>query len=88
MNIGFVKVRDWFIDKTQITAKKYNTFIDVYSRNEDGVIISEDGYYTVKIMEVLSESEKAIQVVLGTGDIVGSYKGWKTWLPKSVIKCE
>ena len=88
MNIGFVKVRDWFIDKTQITAKKYNTFIDVYSRNEDDVIISEDGYYTVKIMEVLSESEKAIQVVLGTGDIVGSYKGWKTWLPKSVIKCE
>ena len=88
MNIGFVKVRDWFIDKTQITAKKYNTFIDVYSRNEDGVIISEDGYYMVKIMEVLSESEKAIQVVLGTGDIVGSYKGWKTWLPKSVIKCE
>ena len=88
MNIGFVKVRDWFIDKTQITAKKYNTFIDVYSRNEDDVIISEDGYYMVKIMEVLSESEKAIQVVLGTGDIVGSYKGWKTWLPKSVIKCE
>lgn len=39
-------------------------------------------------MEVLSESEKAIQVILGTGDIVGSYKGWKTWLPKSVIKCE
>lgn len=88
MNIGFVKVRDWFIDNTQIIAKKYNTFIDVYSRNEDGVIISEDGYYTVKIMEVLSESEKAIQVVLGTGDIVGSYKGWKIWIPKSVIKCE
>lgn len=88
MKIGFVKVRDWFIDKAQITAKKYNTFIDVYSRDEDGVIISEDGYYNVKIMEVLSESEKAIQVVLGTGDIVGSYKGWKTWIPKSVIKCE
>lgn len=86
MKIGFVKVRDWFIDKTQVTAKRYNTFIDVYSRNEDGVIIAEDGYYTVKIIEVLQESEKAIQVVLGTGDIVGSYKGWKTWIPKSVIK--
>ncbi len=86
MKIGFVKVRDWFIDKTQVTAKRYNTFIDVYSRNEEGVIIAEDGYYTVKIIEVLTESEKAIQVVLGTGDIVGSYKGWKTWIPKSVIK--
>lgn len=86
MKIGFVKVRDWFIDKTQVTAKRYNTFIDVYSRNEEGVIIVEDGYYTVKIIEVLTESEKAIQVVLGTGDIVGSYKGWKTWIPKSVIK--
>lgn len=88
MKIGFVKVRDWFIDKTQITAKKYNTFIDVYSRNEEGVIISEDGYYTVIILKVLSESENAIQVVLGSGDIVGSCKGWKTWVPKSVIKSE
>lgn len=64
MKIGFVKVRDWFIDKAQIIAKKYNTFIDVYSRNEDGVIISEDGYYTVKIMEVLSESEKQFKLYL------------------------
>ena len=88
MKIGYVKIKDWFIEKNQITAKKYNIFIDVYSRNEDGCIVAEDGYYTVKVEKILAESEKAIQVVLSTGDIVGSYKGWKLWVPKSVIKSE
>ena len=29
--------------------------------------------------------EKAVQAVLRTGDVVGSYKGWKLWIPKSQI---
>ena len=37
--------------------------------------------------EVLNESEKAIKVRLATGEVVGSYKGWVAWVPKSVI-CE
>lgn len=49
------------------------------------MVISENGYVVVKVIEVLKESEKAVEVVLSTGDVVGSYKGWKAWIPKSTI---
>ena len=85
MEKGYIKVKEWFISNTQVTARRYNTWIDVYSRDENGTIKAENGYLTVKITEVLSESEKAVQVILSTGDVVGSIKGWKIWIPKSVI---
>lgn len=47
--------------------------------------ISIDGYKLVRVQEVLKETEKAVQVVLSTGNVVGSIKGWRTWIPKSVI---
>lgn len=81
-----MKIKDWFYNKTSDVAKSYNTFID-FARNEDGMCKVEDGYITVVVEEVISESEKAIQVRLASGESVGSYKGWKTWVPKSVI-CE
>lgn len=81
-----MKIKDWFYKKTSDVAKSYNTFID-FARNEDGMCKVEDGYITVVVEEVISESEKAIQVRLASGESVGSYKGWKTWVPKSVI-CE
>ena len=79
-----LNIKEWFYNKTEETANRYNTFIDV-ARNEDGTIKIENGCTTVYAQEVLSESEKAIQVVLSTGSVIGSYKGWKTWIPKSVI---
>ena len=39
----------------------------------------------MRVHEVLKETEKAVHVVLSTGDVVGSIKGWKTWITKSVI---
>lgn len=39
----------------------------------------------MKANEIISESEKAIQVTLGSGNVVGSVKGWKLWIPKSQI---
>lgn len=81
-----IKIKDWFLDKTQDTARRYNMWIDVFSRDEEtGMEISIDGYKSVRVQEVLKETEKAVQVVLSTGDVVGSIKGWKTWIPKSVI---
>lgn len=81
-----IKIKDWFLDKTQDTARRYNTWIDVFSRDEEtGMEISIDGYKSVRVQEVLKETEKAVQVVLSTGDVVGSIKGWKIWIPKSVI---
>lgn len=84
-----IKIKDWFLDKTQDTARRYNTWIDVFSRDEEtGMEISIDGYKSVRVQEVLKETEKAVQVVLSTGDVVGSIKGWRTWIPKSVIAQE
>ena len=79
-----IKVKAWVIDKAEAEAKRYNTWIDIYSRDEDGTKIAIDGYYTVR-GEIIKETEKAINVRLSTGDIVGSKKGWTIWMPKSQI---
>lgn len=85
MERGFIRVKEWFVDKASNTAKAYNCFIDLYDRDELGIAKVVDGYVKVFVDEVLGESEKAVQVVLRTGDIVGSVKGWKCWIPKSCI---
>ena len=85
MKTGYIKIKEWFYNKTEETSSRYNTFVDA-ERNEDGTIKIENGYVTVLVQEVLSETEKAVQVVLSTGNVVGSCKGWKCWVPKSVIK--
>lgn len=79
-----LKIKEWFYENTQDTAARYNTFIDT-DRDENGYTKVDDGFVTVRVLEVLSESEKAIQVLLDTGSVVGSVKGWRTWIPKSVI---
>ena len=79
-----LKVKEWFLNKTQETATRYNTFID-FARNEDGTILVIDGYATVYVEDKLAETEKAVQVKLHTGNVLGSYKGWTVWIPKSVI---
>lgn len=71
-----MKIKEWFYDKQQEIAGGYNCYID----KKD----SEEGYVEV-VAERIKESEKAIQVKLETGSIVGSYKGWTCWIPKSVI---
>jgi len=86
MTRGFIKIKEWFYDKTQAIARGYNVYIDVESRGEFGEVkADENGYITVLVDEVIAESEKAVQVKLASGGVVGSYKGWKTWIPKSVI---
>lgn len=72
-----LKVKGWVIDKAQDTAQRYNVFIDTKP--------VDDEYVIVKVEEILKESEKAVQVRLSSGDIVGSVKGWEMWIPKSQI---
>ena len=79
-----LRIKEWFYEKTQNVAQRYNTFIDT-ERDENGCTKVEDGFVTVHVLEILTESEKAIQVILDTGSVVGSVKGWKTWIPKSVV---
>lgn len=57
----------------------------VYSRVDGVLTADKDGYVEVIVREVLNETEKAIQVILDSGSVVGNVKGWKTWIPKSVI---
>jgi hypothetical protein len=88
MEYTFLKVKSWFIDKESEKASRYNTFFD-FKRKDNGSweeIIEEDGFKYVFIQKVLNESEKAIQVQISTGDVLGSYKGWKVWIPKSLIE--
>lgn len=82
-----IKVKRWIIDKAQDTAKTYNTFIDFTRRTEDvfRAPLEEDGYVYVNAEEILGESDKAIHVRLSTGAVVGSYKGWTLWIPKSQL---
>ena len=85
MNRGFVRVKEWFLDKQQDIARGYNCFIDTPERNEFGMAVVEDGFVQVWVDFVLGETEKAVHVVLATGEVVGSVKGWKCWIPKSCI---
>ena len=80
-----IKVKAWIIEKAQRTAGGYNTYIDRYDRDEDGTIHAGNEWAEVLITEIISESEKAIQVRLGSGNVVGSVEGWKLWIPKSQI---
>lgn len=80
-----LKVKRWVIDKAQQTAGRYNTYIDFSRRNEEGRPLEEDGFVYVLAEEILGESEKAINVRLSTGSVLGSVKGWTLWIPKSQI---
>lgn len=80
----FLKVKEWFLRKTQDVSGGYNTFID-YERDESGMMKVEDGYAIVTVNSVLSESEKAVRVELSAGMVVGSGRKWTTWIPKSCM---
>ena len=79
-----IKVKEWFYKKTDGVAKSYNTFID-YERTPEGSRNVVNGFVTLYAREIIAESEKAIKVCLESGAVVGSYKGWTTWIPKSVM---
>lgn len=80
-------VKEWVIDKAQDIARNYNIFIDYTRRTNDNynMALVDNGYVYVKVEEKLDETEKAIKVRLGSGEVVGSYKGWTLWIPKSQI---
>lgn len=81
-----LKIKAWVIDKAQEIAKNYNCYIDYARRDEKlGCRIEENGFIYVIAEEILAETEKAIHVRLQTGSVVGSYKGWTLWVPKSQI---
>lgn len=79
-----LKIKEWFYEKIDDISKTYQCFID-FKRDENGMRLVDDGCVTV-YAEVLAESDKAIKATLETGSVVGSRKGWTTWIPKAVIE--
>lgn len=86
MKNGYYKVKGWFIDKEQAKARNYDIYFDEFLRDENGIIKrDENGYGIVLLYEILDETEKAVKAEIHSGWTVGSGKGWKTWIPKSLI---
>jgi hypothetical protein len=79
-----IKVKKWFYEKTDAVAKTYNVYID-FERDDDGMMKVVNDTVTLYTREIIAESEKAVKVCLESGAVVGSVKGWTTWIPKSVI---
>lgn len=83
--MNYLAIKEWFFDKEQDKVEHYDVFMD-FERKEDGTAKVVDGYVFAKIEEIIKETEKAIQVKISSGDVLGSYKGWTCWIPKSLIK--
>lgn len=81
-----MKIKEWFMRKIEAKARIYNCFIDLVSREDNLGDLVEDGCVYAYVQEKLDETEKAVKVKFSTGSVVGSYKGWTTWVPKSVIE--
>lgn len=77
-------VKRWIADKIDAEAKIYNYFTDVVYVN---------GYYadtvndtvTYKDVEILKETEKAVQAAIMCGAVDGKVGRFKSWIPKSQI---
>lgn len=82
-----MKIKTWFVEKQEAIAQNYNIFFTYTRRTQDVCRkpVIEDDCYFLEIEEILAESEKAVRVKISSGDVVGSFKGWTTWIPKSVI---
>ena len=76
-------IKEWLYRKINDQALDYQMMIDVFNRDENGMIPNDE--VKVLVEEVLAESEKAIKVRLATGEVDGSYKGWVCWIAKSCI---
>ena len=79
-----IKVKEWFFNKVYEEAKKYHIYLNGECKVVNGIEML--GHTTLRVDEVLKETEKAVQVVLDAETESGSYHSWKTWIPKSVIE--
>lgn len=79
-----IKVKEWFFDKVYEDAKKYHIYLCGEYTIENDIRMLD--HTTLRVDDVIKETEKAVQVVLDAETESGSYHSWKTWIPKSVIE--
>lgn len=78
-----IRVKEWFRDKLHDEAMSHHLVLNG-TYNTVGEIQMLD-HETLRVDQVLAESEKAWKVVLDADTFGGVYKGYTTWIPKSVI---
>lgn len=80
MRHSVITVKEWFFDKVNEEAKKYNVWL--CGEYTDGML----NHTKMRVDEVLRETEKAYYVALDAETSNGHVKTWNTWIPKSVIE--
>lgn len=79
MTKGIITVKEWFFDKINDTCNQYRC--QLIGEYENGML----DHSKLRVDDVVSETEKAYQVILDAETCYGNYKPWKCWIPKSVI---
>lgn len=86
-----MKIKFWVWDKMNVEADRYGRGVDANSNREPGTTVKEtqdeNGFVEVYPIEVIKETEKAINVKLAaTAYNKGmSATTWTAWIPKSQI---
>lgn len=80
MERGCWKVKEWFFDRVNDACKNYGMLL--CGEYKDGML----DHTILRVDEVLNETEKAYKVKLDAETYAGHYKGWISWIPKSVIE--
>lgn len=83
--MGFVMtVKEWFRDELKEKMMGYHCLPESeYIEDPKFGSIADDT--KLRIAELVAETEKAVKVVVEAETFGGHYKGWTTWIPKSVI---
>lgn len=86
-----MKIRYWVWDKINTEADRYGRGVDANADREWGTTVKEtqdeNGYVKVYPIEIIKETEKAINVKLAATSYNKSMSAttWTAWIPKSQI---
>lgn len=75
-----ITVKEWFFNKVNMESKRYGLLL--IGEYKDGVLDCTK----LRVEQILAETEKAFKVMLDAETFRGNWKGFTTWIPKSVIE--
>lgn len=76
-------VPEWFFDKVNDACKNYGCMLSGEYTEQGGITMLD--HTKLRVDEMICESEKAYKVRVEAETRGGEYKGWTTWVPKSVV---
>lgn len=87
-NKGYMKVKEWFFNKTYETALGYGICLrgEYTDLEVDGEVIHDVMSQEIfRVDEILDITEKAVKVKIDAETMLGKYRPYTVWVPKSVI---